>query len=68
MQEVWRVQNAREKRGEWLPPDQQTYGKSVNGVMSSILGIRQTIPSCVLDAGDQIKKLIKKLDKDTPKV
>lgn len=53
------------KRG-WVTPNHQTYGASVNHIMMSILGIRQTIPSNVLDGGDEIKKLVDRLMDERP--
>ena len=44
--------------GDWIPPNDQTYGSSVNGITMRVLGIRQTIPSIALDGGEMIKKLI----------
>lgn len=51
------------KKGEWIRPDDQTYGASVNGIMMCVLGISQTIPSTPLDGGESIRKLIRKLEK-----
>lgn len=48
----------------WVSPNNQTYGASVNQINSHLLGIKQTIPSVMLDGGDAIKKLIDKLKDD----
>ena len=45
----------------WITQHRQTYGASVNMIMMTILGIRQTIPSGALDGGKEIQKYIKKL-------
>ena len=46
----------------WHWPDDQTYGKSVNGITMGLLGVRQTIPSIAYDGGKEIEKLIATLD------
>lgn len=51
------------KDGEWVRPNDQTYGASVNKIMMKIIGVRQTIASTPLDGGTEIKGLIKKLEK-----
>lgn len=53
--------------GEWHCPDIQTYGADISGIMCSILGVQQTIPSTPLDGGKQIQKLIDKLTKERTK-
>lgn len=50
------------KKGEWISPNDQTYGASVNSIMMRILGIRNTIPAMVLDGGESIRKYIKELE------
>lgn len=50
------------KKGEWISPNDQTYGASVNSIMMRILGIRNTIPAMVLDGGEEIRKYIKELE------
>lgn len=50
-----------EKKFEWIKPNRQTYGASVNMIMSSILEINQTMPSAALDGGERIQELIKKV-------
>lgn len=47
----------------WREPDEQTYGCSVNGIMHSMLGVSQTIPSAVYDGGEQLMKEIKEINK-----
>jgi len=47
---------------EWRIPNCQTYGCSSDCVLSSIMGIRQTMPSTPLDGGVAIEKLTKKLE------
>lgn len=47
---------------DWRHPDSQTCGASVNKIMMCILGIRQTIPSYVLDGGKEIQKMINELE------
>ncbi len=48
--------------GKWVWPDVQTLGKSVNGIIMGLLGIRQTIPSAVYGF-DRMEKLVSKLEK-----
>ena len=48
----------------WVIPNDQTYGASVNSITMCLLGIRNTIPAMVYDGGKDIKKLIKKLEKE----
>jgi len=55
-----------DKEYGWCTPDIQTYGADVYGIMTHLLGIRQTIPSTPLDGGDAIDKLISKLYGDRP--
>ena len=50
------------KKGEWVWPNNQTYGASVNWITSSLLGIKNTIPAMVLDGGESIRKYIKELE------
>ena len=50
------------REGRWQWPDNQTYGYSVNGIMCSLIGLRQTIPSIALDGGTEVEKLIEKLE------
>ncbi len=50
------------KKGEWISPNDQTYGASVNSIMMRILGIKHTIPAMVLDGGESIRKYIKELE------
>lgn len=56
-----RVWDAEDKR--WVGPDCQTYGASVNHLMCSVLGLRNTIPAQVMDGGEELEKYIKKLEK-----
>jgi len=51
------------KKYQWVRPNEQTYGTSNNKIRMSLLGIGQTIPSCVLDGGEEIRKLIKEVNK-----
>lgn len=57
-----RVRIWEDKRWSW--PDRQTYGASVNHIMMTILGVRQTIPSRPLDGGDAMRELITKLEQE----
>jgi len=43
---------------EWRMPYIQTYGASIDVIMSSILDIHQTIPSAVLDGGAEINRTL----------
>ena len=54
------------KEHGWIPPNNQTYGGSVNGIRHHVLKIHQTIPAIALDGGGEIKKLIKKLMEERP--
>ena len=45
----------------WIMPDRQTYGASVNSIMMTILGVRNTIPAQVIDGGKSITKYKKEL-------
>ena len=52
---VWILQD-----DEWIHPDEQTYGASVNLITNSILQYHNTIPTSVLGGGkfkDKVKKL-----------
>lgn len=54
-EDVWILQD-----DEWVHPDIQTYGASVNIITSSILQYSNTIPTSVLGGGkfkDKVKKL-----------
>ena len=54
-EDVWILQD-----DEWIHPEQQTYGASVNYITSSILQYHNTIPTSVLGGGrfkDKVKKL-----------
>jgi len=42
-------------------PNSQTYGCSVNMIITNILKIKQTIPSGALDGGVKIQNYIKKI-------
>ena len=57
---VWSVKYKPE--GEWVCPDEQTYGRSINGIMMSVLGIPNTIAGIVLDGGKQNDEYREKLD------
>jgi hypothetical protein len=59
---VWSIEY--NKKGEWIYPNDQTYGASVNKIMHSILKIRTTIPAMILDGGKEIKKLITSIEKE----
>ena len=48
---------------DWEYPDFQTYGASNNKIRMSLLGIRQTIPSCAYDGGKEIDDLINDYNK-----
>jgi len=48
-----------DKKRNWIRPNDQTYGASINKITMTMLGIRQTIPSIAYDGGKEIKKLIK---------
>lgn len=53
--EVWILQD-----DEWIHPDMQTYGASVNLITTSILQYHNTIPTSVLGGGkfkDKVKNL-----------
>jgi hypothetical protein len=43
--------------GEWVNPDRQTYGTSVNIIMSSILKVSSTIPLNVLGDRKDLEKI-----------
>jgi len=49
-----------EKRG-WSEPRFETYGCSVNKILSSLLSVKQTIPGTVLDSGEAMRKVEEKL-------
>ena len=54
-EDVWILQD-----DEWIHPDIQTYGASVNLITGNILQFRNTIPTSVLGGGkfkDKVKKL-----------
>ena len=54
-EDVWILQD-----DEWIHPDIQTYGASVNLITDDILQFRNTIPTSVLGGGkfkDKVKKL-----------
>ena len=51
------------RKYQWVMPNEQTLGASNNMIRMSLLGIGQTIPSCVYDDGKEIKKLIKEFNK-----
>lgn len=44
------------RNGEWNNPDFQTFGCSVNLIMSKILGIRNTIPANIISK-DEVEKM-----------
>ena len=48
-----------DKKRNWIRPNDQTYGASINQITMCLLGIRQTIPAIAYDDGKEIKKLIK---------
>ena len=50
----------------WRRPNIQTYGADADGIMSRILGIKQSMPSTPLDGGDAIDKLILKIWSERP--
>jgi len=54
-EDVWLLQD-----DEWINPDIQTYGASVNIITSSILQYNNTIPTSVLGGG-KFKDIVKKL-------
>jgi len=51
-----------DKEYNWIRPNDQTYGASINKITMCILGIRQTIPSVAYDGGKAIEKLIKEFN------
>jgi len=51
------------KDRDWRNPFEQTYGASINSITMNVLGISQTIPAVALDGGDEINKLIKRINK-----
>ena len=55
-----------DKEYGWIMPNHQTYGASVNSIMMTLLGVRQTMPSSPLDGGEAIDKLILKLESERP--
>ena len=57
---VWSTEYV--KKGEWLIPNDQTYGASVSSIMMCVLGIKHTIPAMVLDGGESIRKYINHLE------
>ena len=46
----------------WVMPSRQTYGASVNHIMMTILGIRNTIPAQAMDGGKSIQKFKEDLE------
>ena len=55
------------KNGGWVEPNMQTRGASVNKILSQLLGVKQTIPSSVLDGGTAINKVMEKLEEEYKK-
>lgn len=43
------------RNGEWVNPNSQTFGCSVNQIMSQVLGITSTIPSNIISAEETEK-------------
>ena len=54
---IWSIEDKK-----WKTQHRETYGASVNMIMMTILGIRQTIPSGALDGGKEIQKYIKRIE------
>lgn len=52
----------------WVEPVRQTYGASHDSITSTILGIKQSIPSTAYDGGIAIQKLIDELTESYPGV
>jgi hypothetical protein len=55
------------KDDEWRWPNSQTYGASVNNIYHKILHIPHTIPSCAMDGGKAVDKLLADLTKSYEK-
>ena len=52
------------RRGEWVEPSAQTLGASINKINLTVLGIKLTIPSSIMDGGASTEILLKKLDQE----
>ncbi len=49
------------KNDEWRWPNIQTYGASANRIQSKILRTPHTIPSCAMDGGKAVNKMLSDL-------
>lgn len=48
----------------WIPPEEQTYGASMENIMFRLLNVQQSIPSIVYDGGkkmSQVENYLKKI-------
>ena len=55
------------KDGQWEEPEMQTLGADVAKILWGIIGIHQTIPSCIYDGGDLVNKTVQKYTEEYKK-